>query len=105
MASWAGSSFECHEPLPPSCGVGVVGVAGVDGVVVVPAGMASKAIKLTLEKVSRETTVRDELAPSGSIPVGRPGGNAGGRHRGDGRAFVQARIIGDQKVGEIQAEG
>ncbi len=34
----------------------------VDGVVVIPGGMAEKVINLALEKVAQETTVRDELA-------------------------------------------
>ena len=34
----------------------------VDGVVVIPADLAEEAIRLSLEKVDRETTVREELA-------------------------------------------
>jgi len=39
----------------------------VDGVVVIPGGIAEKVINLSLEKVTQETTTRDELAAGESL--------------------------------------
>jgi regulator of RNase E activity RraA len=39
----------------------------VDGVVVIPGGMVEKIVTLSLEKVTQETTVRDELAAGESL--------------------------------------
>jgi 4-hydroxy-4-methyl-2-oxoglutarate aldolase len=36
--------------------------ADIDGVCVIPAALAERTVTLALEKVSQETTVRDELA-------------------------------------------
>lgn len=47
----------------------------VDGVVVIPAELADEAITLSLEKVDRETTVREELA------AGEPLGDVFARHQ------------------------
>ncbi len=53
--------------VPVECG-GVLVTTGdwifgdVDGVCVIPASLAERAIGMALDKVSRETTVRDELA-------------------------------------------
>ena len=41
--------------------------ADIDGVVVVPAGLADRAFPLALEKVQGENTVRDELAKGRSV--------------------------------------